>query len=612
MSETDYNLNRKLKHKIFLWMVVTTIGLVLFAIYYISLSLHFSPTDIWYLTASATVFTVIALSADFFLYDLITSHIRHFAKTNKKAFPAYRQTLLFPVRYALICEASYYFVILGVIIYMALAIGLDRWNIINIFIAGSVVAIPEGLTVYFISRELFIPITKRLFHESKIASIARYEELGGRSLKNRIVLIIIIISINAYLATGGFFFYTLANPEIPDHIFRGAIKNVAIISCFNLVLMVGVGIMLSRHITSPLRIIEANLHNIALAAGDLCQKAEIITLDEIGRIGGWLNVFLSNMQKLLLEVHEKSDKVSEVAELLVTGSKQINAASEDITHSVQIVTDGAGQQLAQMNSVASLSENIENDAVDVLAATESAERIIGNVVDSALKGGEEGKKSIESIGILALETNRTVRTMKVLGEKINQIGTITEAIENISSQTKLLALNAAIESARAGKYGAGFGVIAQEIRKLNDDTNAAAKKITNLIMTISQSTNAMIEQITNVSQEATGSKETIEKSGYILLQIASSIGQGEEAVKSISELANSQRSSLKEASTLVEDTAKIADSNANVSQNVLGKSEAQVTSVEEMSTAARNLADVADQLKQLLARFKISNGQPDS
>ncbi len=459
--------------------------------------------------------------------------------------------------------------------------------------------------MYFVNRHFFTPLVKDLFVVSGISSLVDHQEVATTSIHRNIVANFVIICLNIIVALSGFFLYTLIHLGLPKEVFQEAVENIAIISAFNIFFAVICGTMLGNHITNPLKSIEQSLKNIAQASGDLTKKAEILTMDETGRIASWFNTFLANMQKLVSEIRQASDNVTQVAETLSATSEEMNAGVEEVTAIAGTVADGASEQLKQINTVVKLSENIQNEAASVYDATQDAVQTIGVVVQSATEGQQKAKKSVESIGVLVEEANQTVLTIRDLSDKIAKIGSITDTIRAIGAQTNLLALNAAIESARAGAHGTGFSVIAQEVRKLNDNTTAAADNISKLIAVISQTTRQAIDQVQRLSTEVNNGKTAIEMSNKILGDIADDVDSASIAIKQISHLALSQQQRLKETMTVVGETATISTNNANAAREMSQGSEQQVRSVEDMANSAGKLADYANQMRVLMGEFRI-------
>lgn len=600
----DTPLNLKLKLRVYLNTVGITFFVAVFGTYYLIMSAKFPTAFIYHLILSVTGTVVIAMGVLFFVYDRQTRAIHNYFSKGSDVLAAYENALNFPFQYALACWGSYVFILVGLVVYMPLATGVDGWDMFDLVVAWFIAAAPAALLVYFRTQRLMVWVTRVLFQKSGIDALHELPGLRPGSVRVRLIMTLLVVAMIGFFAIAAYFLHMMAYLEIANDIFVMIVRDIGVILGYVVLITLAVAFMFSRNVTEPLSLIEGYMEEIAGSRGDLRRKADILSNDEIGRIGGRFNEFLQSMTKLVHEVRQSADKIAIIAEGMAASSEQVNASSEEITSAVNLVTIGAAQQLSQVQNIVSIAENIEQDATNTLHATESAEELIGSVVDAAMDGREQAHKSVENIGMLVIETNKSVRAIQQLNENVNQIGASAEAIATIASQTNLLALNAAIESARAGEHGSGFGVIAQEIRKLNDSTTQAANEIGQLIEDIIASTSETIDQIRHVSVEVTSGKETIETSSNILQHIAFSVDESKKAVDDISAMASSQRNSLKEAVQLIEEMARIAESTSTSAEEVLASSEQQEQSMAEMANSAQDLALHSDQLGKLVAQFK--------
>ena len=186
----------------------------------------------------------------------------------------------------------------------------------------------------------------------------------------------------------------------------------------------------------------------------------------------------------------------------------------------------------------------------------------------------------------------------------NDIGQIIETISGISNQTNLLALNAAIEAARAGEQGKGFAVVADEVRKLAEQSASAAKQIAFLIEETRKDTELAVQAMQKGRTEVSTGSKVVHTAGESFQKIASGVHELSEKIQEISlALANLYKNSL----MIVTDIHKIthiADTSANHSQDAASATDEQVQSLKEIYEASSNLAHLAEDVQNSANTFK--------
>ena len=193
-----------------------------------------------------------------------------------------------------------------------------------------------------------------------------------------------------------------------------------------------------------------------------------------------------------------------------------------------------------------------------------------------------------------------------LGERSDQIGEIVGVITGIADQTNLLALNAAIEAARAGEYGRGFAVVAEEVRKLAEGSAKAADEITHLIKEVQRESLQAVNDIKSVSSESIAVREIAQKTEENLLEVVKSVESVAAMIEQVSASSQEQASGARQVSHSVADIAAVAEETASATEEASASAEEMTASMEEMAASAQELADMGIQLRDLVARFKIS------
>ena len=192
-----------------------------------------------------------------------------------------------------------------------------------------------------------------------------------------------------------------------------------------------------------------------------------------------------------------------------------------------------------------------------------------------------------------------------LTERSKEIGQIASMITNIADQTNLLALNAAIEAARAGEHGKGFAVVADEVRKLAEQTAVSSKQVSDLIDLIQKDSHSSVQSMNTVSEEVDAGLKQIYDVGKAFKRILLATQNVAQQTNEVSAIAEQMSKSTETVTASVETMAIIAKNSAQSSQNVVASSQEQLASIEEITASSESLTKIALELKGIINTFKI-------
>ncbi|WP_061038853.1 methyl-accepting chemotaxis protein [Vibrio coralliirubri] len=237
----------------------------------------------------------------------------------------------------------------------------------------------------------------------------------------------------------------------------------------------------SLSIVKPIRQVVERLNDIASGEGDLTQRLEVKSQDEIGQLSKGFNLFLDKLQHTIKEVIHTTEQVASTTSQAKASASSTRQSSESQFKEVDLVATAA----EEMTQTAGLV--VQNAEVAVDAACE------------ANRSAQQGQQVIElSAGEMRKLVERMSSAVPIVEELAKNNGNITEilsVIEGISEQTNLLALNAAIEAARAGEQGRGFAVVADEVRNLASRTQSSVGEIRAVIDKVHAGTQDVVEAI---------------------------------------------------------------------------------------------------------------------
>jgi len=320
---------------------------------------------------------------------------------------------------------------------------------------------------------------------------------------------------------------------------------------------------IARRISMPIRKIEAQAEKIA--SGDLTgELIEIRTGDEAGKLAESFNKMFVNLREITQNLQEKAQIVALSSEGLNSSAANITAGSNETASTISQIAGNANRISINVGNISDISKQ----------AVDYAQKGNQGIVDvaSQMKGIQDATST----------TSQAINHLHKSTEKISQI---VELIAQIADQTNLLALNAAIEAARAGEQGKGFSVVAEEVRKLAEQSSGAAKDI-NALTTLIEDDIKRTVQVTNegVIKVETGST-VVKNVGEVFESIISAVRKLDEEIKSVASSTNDIVYAI---------------------QDVAAATEEQTATMEEVSSTTQILAELAKTLEIMAGRFKLT------
>ena len=342
-----------------------------------------------------------------------------------------------------------------------------------------------------------------------------------------------------------------------------------------------------------------------LASGDLTTAVSVERDDEIGELAEDFKIMSNNFKKIITDVNRMAQQVASSGQELCSGSEQSAVGTQEIAQSIVKVAEAVAEQSTLIDKAAESVAVISNS---INTASDSAEKTLENVESSAVSaknGYTSVKSAIGQMENIDTKINEAAETVLKLGTQSKQIGEIVSTISDIAGQTNLLALNAAIEAARAGEQGRGFAVVADEVRKLAEQSQVAAKHIADLIREIQTQTTKAVEFMETGTQEVKLGSQLVGDAGKTFSEIVTKVDKVTLDVKlvvaEIKKIVQERDSMVK----LIDNLEVIGTKTSDQSQNVSATVEEQAATLEQLAAVSRSLSEMSQELHKVVNSFKV-------
>nr|WP_284143292.1 HAMP domain-containing methyl-accepting chemotaxis protein [Metabacillus flavus] len=355
---------------------------------------------------------------------------------------------------------------------------------------------------------------------------------------------------------------------------------------------------------NPLKEMTAIAQSVAggnLAAGRVKES----TKDEVGVLAQSINKMVDNLRTLILEVSQASEHVASSAEELTASAEQGSNAAEGITGLTQELASGSEKQLLTVSESSRYFNQMYESVEEILSKAKSASDSARNTSNKAIIGNGAITTSIEQMNSIQANVLNLSAVIKELGNRSYEIGKIVDVITGIADQTNLLALNAAIEAARAGEQGKGFAVVADEVRKLAEQSAASAKQIFTLINLIQDSTNRAVNGMEETTNEVSAGITIVQTAGDSFKEIISSTKGVAIEIEEMSGSVNELADNTEKVSQSTKEISQVAEESSAGVRMAAASSEEQLAAMEEITSSAVMLAKMAEDLQNVIGKFNL-------
>lgn len=373
---------------------------------------------------------------------------------------------------------------------------------------------------------------------------------------------------------------------------------------FVIILIISISIVFffAGYLAKPIQLLSALANRIA--KGDLTMEGlGIHSKDEIGTLAKAFELMVKNLRDLLRKIAQTAEQLAASSQELTANSEQSAQSSGQVAALIVDMATAAEGQKSSTSVMLKTMEFMDDGIQKVVEKNSFMTGVAGKTASSASEGDQVVKEAMQQMQSIEDTVANSALVVEVLGERSKEIGNIVGVISTLAGQTNLLALNAAIEAARAGEQGRGFAVVADEVRKLAEQSHHAAEQIAELIKEIQVEINKAVTAMKKGTEEAALGTIVIQNAKERFGEIAHLVNEVAMQVKDIEvEIEGMAKSSEK-----IVDAVRGVDTDsrrtAAQTQEISASVEEQSAASEELAASSKSLAIMAEELQEAVHKF---------
>ncbi|GAA4716193.1 methyl-accepting chemotaxis protein [Brevibacillus fulvus] len=377
------------------------------------------------------------------------------------------------------------------------------------------------------------------------------------------------------------------------------------ISCLIIILLAALlTFVLSGYFVRTLQLVT-NLTK-RVSQGDLSQKLVVKSRAmEFQQLGLHVNEMIDNLRNLLTQAQTNSNQVAEASSRLTGSSASISDGITHISAAMVELASGNENQSSQVEYAAGEMDRLHQEISSIHQRMRDLQKLTDNVDGQAKQSLHGIAAANEQIETIRQTTDQSANQIVALEQKMHKIEQMVTMITQISGQTNLLALNAAIEAARAGEAGRGFAVVADEVRKLAEQSEKAAEEIAFVIHEIRQETSSAVTFILNGKTEAEKGTEVFQQISLFLHNIVAALDGILHSTRNVSEATQRMEQSSVGVTEVMTQLAALSQETAASTEEMTASLTEQSSTLSELSKSAKNLDLLADTLQETVQKFKL-------
>ena len=391
-----------------------------------------------------------------------------------------------------------------------------------------------------------------------------------------------------------------------DAVINKILGTISMAVCAVMILCIAIAMKLA---TSMSRNIRSSIEVVGkVADGDLNVWVEDKLLgrhDEIGDLSRVTITLRDAMKATIQEISQNAKRLLDASELLGTAADQTNGTMDHVRMAVNQIVENSTEQAQNSQNTSEhmriMGENITETSAEV--------ELLDDNAASMQQSSEKAAETLNNLRNINVEVERIIGEVQEqtnrTNDSVQKIHEATAFITSIAEETNLLSLNASIEAARAGESGRGFGVVADQIKKLSEQSNESSKEIEETAKTLSEDSAKAVEIMQQMQEIIMNQSASMQDTQKVVEEVIAQIGSSMQSIRQIKESTGHLENSRNEVLQAVSELSEIVQGNVDSTKKTYDETEEVVDTFKQVYFSAEQLREIADELVSSIDYFKM-------